>query len=77
MRYRHVCIEKISCTLPNNIVTSEEIEQQLAPLYERLGLPEGRLELMTGLKNDDSLTLELCLAVSVAKRLLMQLKNQK
>ncbi len=50
MRYRHVCVETVCCTLPNNVVTSEEIEQRLAPLYERLGLPEGRLELMTGIK---------------------------
>lgn len=50
MRYRHVCIESVSYTLPPNIVTSDEIEQRLAPVYERLGLPAGRLELMTGIR---------------------------
>ena len=31
-------------------VTTEELERRLAPVYERLRLPEGRLELMTGIR---------------------------
>lgn len=50
MRYEHVCIEAVSCTLPPHVVSSDEIEAQLAPVYERLGLPAGRLELMTGIQ---------------------------
>ncbi|WP_144992453.1 3-oxoacyl-ACP synthase III [Polystyrenella longa] len=50
MRYQHVCIEALSYTLPPHIVTSEEIEEQLAPVYDRLHLPTGRLELMSGIK---------------------------
>ncbi len=50
MRYQHVCLEAFSYTLPEEVVTSEQIEQQLAPLYRRLRLPEGRLELMTGIR---------------------------
>ncbi|MCA9121971.1 MAG: 3-oxoacyl-ACP synthase III [Planctomycetaceae bacterium] len=50
MQYRNVCIESFGYTLPDEIVTSDEIEQQLQPLYERLRLPEGRLELMTGIR---------------------------
>jgi 3-oxoacyl-[acyl-carrier-protein] synthase III len=50
MRYQHVCVEAVSYTLPPHIVTSEDIETQLAPVYQKLGLPEGRLELMTGIK---------------------------
>lgn len=50
MRYEHVCLESIAYTLPDEIVSSDEIEWRLAPLYERLGLPEGRLELMTGIR---------------------------
>ncbi len=49
MRYEHVCIEAVAHTLPGNVVTSAELEQQLAPVYERLRLPSGRLELMTGI----------------------------
>ena len=50
MRYRNVCLESFGYTLPPEIVTSDEIERKLAPLYERLRLPEGRLELMTGIR---------------------------
>ena len=49
MRYENVCLEAISHSLPEEIVTSAEIESRLGPLYERLRLPEGRLELMTGI----------------------------
>ena len=50
MQYRNVCIEALGYTLPDEIVTSDDIEQQLQPLYNRLRLPEGRLELMTGIR---------------------------
>ncbi len=50
MRYQHVCLESIAYTLPEEIVTSEEIEIRLEPLYTRLRLPQGRLELMTGIR---------------------------
>jgi 3-oxoacyl-[acyl-carrier-protein] synthase-3 len=50
MRYQQVCIEAIGYTLPDEIVTSDDIERQLAPVYERLRLPAGRLELMTGIR---------------------------
>jgi len=50
MRYEHVCVEAFSHTLPPHVVTSDEIEERLAPVYERLGLPAGRLELMTGIR---------------------------
>ena len=49
MRYNNVCLESFGYTLPEELVTSEEIERRLAPLYQRLRLPEGRLELMTGI----------------------------
>ena len=50
MRYQQVCVEAFSHTLPPIVVTSDEIELRLAPVYERLGLPAGRLELMTGIR---------------------------
>ncbi len=50
MRYQNVCLEAIAYTLPEEIVTSAEIEARLEPLYTRLRLPEGRLELMTGIR---------------------------
>jgi 3-oxoacyl-[acyl-carrier-protein] synthase-3 len=50
MRYENVCLETIAHILPDEIVTSEEIEARLEPLYTRLRLPQGRLELMTGIR---------------------------
>jgi acyl-CoA:acyl-CoA alkyltransferase len=50
MRYQRVCIEAIGYTLPDEAVTSAELETRLAPAYQRLRLPAGRLELMTGIR---------------------------
>lgn len=50
MKFEHTVIESIAVALPDDVLTSAQIEQRLAPLYERLKLPEGRLELMTGIK---------------------------
>ncbi len=50
MQYQHVCLEAFGYTLPPEIVTTTQLEQWLAPLYQRLRLPEGRLELITGIQ---------------------------
>lgn len=50
MRFSQACIESIGYSLPEEVWTSADIERRLAPLYERLRLPEGRLELMTGIR---------------------------
>ncbi|MCA9257794.1 MAG: 3-oxoacyl-ACP synthase III [Planctomycetales bacterium] len=50
MLFDDVCIESIGYSLPDDVVASEEIEDCLAPLYDRLRLPMGRLELMTGIR---------------------------
>jgi len=50
MRFRHACIESLAAVLPEEIWSSAEIEERLRPLYERLKLPAGRLELMTGIR---------------------------
>jgi 3-oxoacyl-[acyl-carrier-protein] synthase-3 len=50
MQYHNVCLEAFGYVLPDEIVTSEEIERRLEPLYRRLRLPPGRLELMTGIR---------------------------
>ena len=49
MKYQRVCLESLGYTLPPEVVTTNELEGRLAPVYERLRLPEGRLELMTGI----------------------------
>ncbi len=50
LEFQNVCVEGFACSLPEEIVTSEQIEARLEPLYTRLRLPEGRLELMTGIR---------------------------
>ena len=50
MKFENTCIEALAVALPDEIWTSAEIETRLAPLYERLKLPAGRLELMTGIR---------------------------
>src|SRR5688500_19530618 len=50
MHFRRVCLESFGYTLPDEVVTTAELERRLRPLYERLRLPEGRLELMTGIR---------------------------
>ncbi|MDR0871507.1 MAG: 3-oxoacyl-ACP synthase III [Planctomycetaceae bacterium] len=50
MKYSNVCIEAFTYTLPEEVLTTDELERQLAPLYERLKLPAGRLEILTGIK---------------------------
>lgn len=49
MQFNRVAIESLAFTLPPEVITSTAIEQQLSPTYERLRLPEGRLELMSGI----------------------------
>ena len=50
MRFENVCIESIAVALPDEVWSSALIEERRRPLYERLKLPEGRLELMTGIR---------------------------
>lgn len=50
MKFDHVAIESLAVVVPDEVWTSAEIEARLRPMYERLRLPEGRLELMTGIR---------------------------
>jgi 3-oxoacyl-[acyl-carrier-protein] synthase-3 len=49
VRFNNVCLESIGAEIPSEIWSSQQIEQRLEPLYRRLKLPEGRLELMSGI----------------------------
>ncbi|PAW82885.1 MAG: 3-oxoacyl-ACP synthase III, partial [Opitutia bacterium Tous-C8FEB] len=51
MHFRDVCLESLATALPEEELTSAEIERRLEPLYTRLRLPAGRLELMTGIRS--------------------------
>lgn len=48
--FQNACLESLGYVLPDEVVESDELEARLAPLYERLRLPAGRLELMSGIR---------------------------
>jgi len=50
MKFSSAAIEALAYALPPETWTSAALETKLAPLYQRLRLPEGRLELMTGIR---------------------------
>lgn len=50
MKYNQTSLLGVSSHLPETIVTSDDIEARLEKVYEGLRLPQGRLELMTGIK---------------------------
>jgi len=50
MRFQSVRIAALGHALPEERVSSEELEERLAPLYDRFRLRVGRLELMTGIR---------------------------
>ncbi len=50
MRYEKVCVESFGYELPETIITSLSLEERLAPIYNKLNLRYGRLEMMTGIR---------------------------
>jgi len=50
MKFQHVRFHGFGYELPPNVITSDAIEERLTPVYEKLKLPKGRLELMSGIK---------------------------
>ena len=51
MKFKNLVIESFAYAISDQEMTSEMIESSLSPLYKKLKLPEGRLELMTGIKS--------------------------
>lgn len=50
MRYTRVFVQAIGHELAPNVVTSAALEERLAPIYDRLHLPPGQLEALTGIR---------------------------
>jgi 3-oxoacyl-[acyl-carrier-protein] synthase-3 len=50
MQFKNVVIESMAYALPADRWTSERIEEELNEVYRRLKLPQGRLEMMTGIR---------------------------
>jgi len=49
MKYTRVFLEAIGYELPPIVVTTEELESRLKPIYEALHIAEGQLEAITGI----------------------------
>jgi 3-oxoacyl-[acyl-carrier-protein] synthase III len=50
MRYENVCIEGMGYFVPEHVVTSDWIDEQLAPVYRALQVPAGQIEALTKIK---------------------------
>ena len=50
MNFNHLRLHSYGYVEPEIFLTSTEMEERLRPMYERAKLPEGRLELQTGIK---------------------------
>ena len=50
MQFSNIYLESISAYLPPQVISSQDIEDALSSVYERLNLSPGRLELFTGIK---------------------------
>ena len=51
MNFNNVVIDSFDYVDPPQFITSDEFEERLSPIYKRLKLPEGRLELQTSIKS--------------------------
>ncbi|MCG8379355.1 MAG: 3-oxoacyl-ACP synthase III, partial [Proteobacteria bacterium] len=49
MKYSRVQMESIGYELPPVVVTSEDLEQRLMPMYDTLHIAPGQLEALTGI----------------------------
>ena len=50
MNYQNVRLHAFGYEMPPHILSSNDIENRLADVYQRLKLPKGRLELMSGIR---------------------------
>ena len=50
-KFEHVCIESYALELAPHELSSADIEDRLAPLYEKLQIPFGTLERLSGIRS--------------------------
>ena len=49
MRYSNVTMPAMGYELAPNVITSEDLESRLGPVYKKLHLQTGQLEALTGI----------------------------
>jgi 3-oxoacyl-[acyl-carrier-protein] synthase-3 len=50
VRFQNVAIESIGYVLPPHVISSNDLEEAIRPTLQRLGLPQGQLEKLSGVK---------------------------
>ncbi|SMF30733.1 3-oxoacyl-ACP synthase III [Pseudobacteriovorax antillogorgiicola] len=50
MKYSNVFLSAIGYQLPDIVVSTKELEERIAPVYQALKIPMGQLEFLTGIK---------------------------
>ncbi len=50
MQFDNVCIEGMGYVIPNHVVSTAWFEEQLEPVYNALGAPQGFIERLTGIR---------------------------
>jgi len=50
MHYNNVCIESMGYVIPEQVVTTKWLEEQLAPVYKKLAVPHNLFERLTGIR---------------------------
>jgi 3-oxoacyl-[acyl-carrier-protein] synthase III len=50
MLFENVCIEGMGYVIPEHVVKTSWIEEQLLPVYQKVGAPKGFIERLTGIK---------------------------
>ena len=75
MHFKSVVLDSMAYAMPDEVWSSAKIEDALKPLYQRLNLPYGRLEQMTGIherRHWASDTLPSTVAIETGERLLQK-----
>ena len=50
MKYRNVFLQSIGYELPEQVITTKDLEERISPVYKKLKIPSGQLEFLTGIK---------------------------
>ncbi|MCJ7549160.1 MAG: 3-oxoacyl-ACP synthase III [Anaerolineae bacterium] len=50
MRFDNVCIESLGYVIPDKVVPTSWFEEQLEPVYKAIGIPNGFIERLTGIR---------------------------
>jgi 3-oxoacyl-[acyl-carrier-protein] synthase III len=75
MKYNNVYIDSLGYELPDEVMTTAEIEKKLEPVYKKLGLNMGQFEVMTGIKERRYWPIEHSMQEGASKAALKALKN--